>query len=118
MLESILWLTLTVYHEARGEPDIGQRAVAHVIMNRAERRGLTVKEVVLQPKQFSCFNNEIKFPNHWGAVYKALKNITTAVQEEDFTRGSTFYHNKSVNPKWASRFELVEEIGNHKFYRR
>ena len=31
-------LALTVYFEARGEPDDGKRAVAHVVMNRVSDR--------------------------------------------------------------------------------
>ena len=52
-IESIFWLALNLYHECRGEPLAGQIAVAHVVMNRAEKRGKSLREIVLQPYQFS-----------------------------------------------------------------
>ena len=50
-----LCLALAVYHEARGEPLIGQKAVAEVVMNRvaSDRFPDTICGVVMQPKQFS-----------------------------------------------------------------
>ena len=52
-LEGLLWLTLNVYHEARGEPEIGQLAVAHVTLNRAMEEHKSIAEVVREPYQFS-----------------------------------------------------------------
>ena len=49
LLIGILYLTLNVYHEARSEDQFAQTAVAHVTMNRAVERKLTIKQVVLQP---------------------------------------------------------------------
>ena len=50
-----LCLSLALYHEARGEPLNGQRAVAEVIMNRVESNRFpdTICGVVMQPNQFS-----------------------------------------------------------------
>jgi len=44
-----------IYHESRGESNLGQIAVAHVVRNRVEspKYPNTVCEVVWQPKQFS-----------------------------------------------------------------
>ena len=52
-LEGLLWLTLNVYHEARGEPEVGQLAVAHVTLNRAMEERTSIAEVVRKPYQFS-----------------------------------------------------------------
>ena len=46
VLEGLLWLTLNVYHEARSEPQIGQVAVVHVTLNRAEELNRSIKEIV------------------------------------------------------------------------
>lgn len=44
--EALLCLALNVYFEARGEPIIGQYAVAHVTLNRVKENNSTVcKEV-------------------------------------------------------------------------
>ncbi len=52
-------MALTIYGEARGEPDKGKIAVGSVILERVEHRdwdGKTIHEVCLKPWQFSCFN--------------------------------------------------------------
>ncbi len=52
-------LALTLFGEARGEPLEGKAAVASVVMNRVkhpDRYGDTIRDVCLQPKQFSCWN--------------------------------------------------------------
>lgn len=52
-------MTLTIFGEARGEQIEGKLAVASVILNRLakpQRYAPTVKDVCLQPKQFSCWN--------------------------------------------------------------
>src|SRR5687768_8768998 len=54
-LEDILIGARTVFGEARGEPYEGQKAVAHVILNRAAKEG-SVAAACLRPKQFSCWN--------------------------------------------------------------
>ena len=51
---ALFWLALNVYHEARGEDAVAQRAVAHVTLNRARERGhMNIRQVVLEPAQFS-----------------------------------------------------------------
>jgi len=60
-LDKVDVLTRTVYGEARGESEDGQAAVAWVIQNRVAKgrahMSKTIKDVCLQPKQFSCWNS-------------------------------------------------------------
>lgn len=53
--EDMLWLAMTVYHEARGEPHTGQLAVASTVLNRVESGAWadSIEGVVRQRKQFS-----------------------------------------------------------------
>lgn len=58
-LNPIEVLGLTIIGEARGEPIEGQVAVASVIRNRMQsdiRKYKTIKDVCLEPHQFSCWN--------------------------------------------------------------
>ncbi len=119
-LEALLWLSLCVYHEARGEPQLGQQAVADVVLNRADNRGLSVREVVLQPSQFS-WTHQIE-PNEWTprdaeAAVSCIKSSFKALLEGDTTKGSTHYHNSSVTPYWTGTMELRLVVGSHRFYR-
>lgn len=118
LLESILWLTLNVYHEARGEGQRAQIAVAHVTLNRRDKRKLSIKGVVLQPRQFSWTH---QLDNYWpknpAAFFECLQSVTLAVEGFDFTLGAVYYHHENVNPKWSKDYVLVEQIDKHKFYR-
>ena len=53
--ESFAWLVICIYFEARGEPMYAKVRVAHVVMNRAAERNLSVREVIQQPSQFSFY---------------------------------------------------------------
>ena len=117
-----LWLTLCIYHEARGEPTEGKIAVCHVILNRAYSRGLSVKQTILQPFQFSWANGnarpEIK-------NYKALEECAAAVDlclfersyGEYFSHADHYFADTIKPPSWAKNMTLVEKIGHHSFYR-
>lgn len=118
LLEGILWITLNVYHEARSEPQIGQLAVAHVTLNRANIKQRPVEEIVRQPYQFSwTFQKQSYIPDDPTAFLKCLHSVYVALQTQDFTEGSTHYHLATINPDWASDYTYVAQFGSHKFYK-
>lgn len=117
----------TIIGEARGESEIGQAAVAFVILNRSKKSGKTIKEICLQPKQFSTWNKDD--PNReialneskTSAIYQQIKLIVNKVQRnemEDITYGSTHYHVKNMRkrPSWTKNKKPVVKIGAHSFY--
>lgn len=133
-------MALTVWAEARGEPEIGQRAVAWVIRNRFETPGWwskapriaanTVAAVCRCPWQFSCWNESD--PNRKRlddpatqnrADYLAIRKLCFDVLSEspmkDPTVGSDHYCTRAVADKtrWAQDRGPVAKIGNHYFYR-
>ena len=117
-IESLLWLTLNVYHEARGEPEIGQLAVAHVTLNRAKEEQKRVAEVVKEPYQFSWTlqkksSASLEIPPLQDSLRVALKAMTTP----DFTGGATYFHRHDLNPDWTTRMTFTARYGAHKFYR-
>lgn len=60
-LSPIEIIALTIYGEARGEPIEGQIAVGFVIRNRFysdQTKYKTYNQVCLEPKQFSCWNQD------------------------------------------------------------
>lgn len=118
LLEGLLWLTLNVYHEGRSEPVIGQVAIAHVTLNRAFEKHLSVEEVVKQPYQFSwTFQKDSYLPDDIDAFVKCLRSVIIALQSPDFTNGATYYHLDSIKPAWASDLTYVNQYGSHKFYK-
>ena len=116
-----LCLALAVYHEARGEPLIGQKAVAEVVMNRvaSPRYPNTVCKVVHQRKQFSwtMFKRlkRQKLRHDW----KTLMVATLALKGQliDKTGGATHYHALYVQPYWAEVLPFTVQIGTHLFYK-
>ena len=122
-------LALNIYHEARGESEEGQVAVAAVTMNRTLLRGFpeTVCGVVYQarrltewskPKfcQFSwvCqFQKQVMDLSSWRKAQNIAYNYLDN-QYEDPTKGAAYYHAKYVQPGWRLPFKT--SIGNHKFY--
>jgi N-acetylmuramoyl-L-alanine amidase len=118
LLEGLLWLTLNVYHEARSEPQIGQIAVAHVTLNRANEKGLPIKEVVQQPHQFSwTVKKDSYLPEDPKAFLMCMRSVYLALQASDYSRGATHFHLESVEPKWTSEFTFLDQYGSHKFYK-
>jgi N-acetylmuramoyl-L-alanine amidase len=118
IMEALLWLCLNIYHEARSDDRLGQLAVAHVTLNRAELRGLTVREVVLQPAQFSWVDKVDIMPKEHNTMLEIANVAKTAFSGKDITGGATHYHHVSIQPHWADKMEYITTFGSHKFYKK
>ena len=110
----------TLVLEAGGEGFLGMVAVGEVIRNRAFKAHLSPEQVVMMPKQFSCWNKPL-------IAQKALsrvsdKTLQVARQAWDGsrtllqTRGSTHYCTLDTYPYWAVGHVPAVIIGHHKFY--
>jgi hypothetical protein len=128
-----LCLTQAIYHEARGESEEGQWAVANVIINRAMSHKFpsTMCGVVFQNANqgyhhcqftFAC-DGKSDFGTEKGAWARATKMASVAYSE--FKQGdrpgvvpnsALYYHTTSVNPGWSNKFRRVAIIGAHEFY--
>lgn len=113
-------LALNVYHEARGEPILGQIAVAKVTINRFERSNNTICEIVYRRGQFSWTSKPQRRPvgNAWKqAQVIAWLVITQPELVNDPTNGSLYFHSSRMTPHEFRNFQRVVTIGNHKFYK-
>lgn len=128
--EQIDYIARTIWGEARGEGEHGMQAVANVIMNRVRRGGwygLTPKEVVLKPKQFSCWLTSDPNYNKIKKVTSVDKTFAQAMETAkrayngtlpDITMGATEYHARNIKPNWNySKLAETGTIGNHVFYK-
>jgi N-acetylmuramoyl-L-alanine amidase len=124
---AILCLALNVYHEARGESDEGQQAVAQVTLERAEWKVENVCEVVFAPRQFSWTNGlragrvspDRLMPNEETAWKDALFVAHLALGgklEHPLPQGSKHYHRADVRPVWRHGLTPFGVIGSHIFY--
>lgn len=126
LLESIVWMTLNVYFEGRGESVRGQMDIVHVVHNRSELRNLSIKGVITQSKQFSWVNKDAsvqRLVNNTSLVYdmiRCLKSVYLAEAERikgDNRRMIDHYFNPDkVLPSWASKLTYCYDEGNHRFF--
>jgi spore germination cell wall hydrolase CwlJ-like protein len=126
--EEIGCLALNIYFEARGEPELGKIAVAHVVLNRvADRRfPSTVCDVVRQGGeqdlyrcQFSWWCDGLSDKPRDARAWEAAKLVAHKVYwgfSPDPTDGALWYHADSVSPSWGKAFILGPKIGQHLFY--
>jgi len=128
-----LIVAATIWGEARGEGTEGMKAVANVIRNRDNSLNKSPKDVVLQKKQFSIWNDTttdnflnkinkstLKNPKDgsaWETAQNLVKNYVK-IKGPDNTKGAQFYHTISIKPSWNySKLKYTTTIGNHKFYK-
>ena len=121
---ALLWLTLNIFHEARGEPKLAQQAVAHVTLNRAERQGKTIKQVVTDPYQFSWrLERKKRKAKPWLQEPDVFLNCSiVAIQAsvgKDITGGATHFHEAKMKPKprWTKKLKRVARYGDLIFYK-
>jgi N-acetylmuramoyl-L-alanine amidase len=113
-IESLLWLSLNIYHEARGEDKLAQVAVAHVTLNR----GPKIKKEVLKPYAFSwTHQKECYFPRDLKAYLESVHSAYIALQGHDFTGGADHYHHIKIKPWWRNKMTYVGTYGSHAYYR-
>jgi len=109
-------LTMCVWGEVRGCSDVAQRAVGFVVRNRlafhSARFGLTWRDVLLKPCQFSTFNPErgqldrLFHPlendseQAWKSCYASALIAYEELYEDPSGRALYYYSGDSV-PLWA-----------------
>lgn len=108
-------LARCIYGEARGEPYVGQVAIAAVILNRVKDPAFpnTIAGVVYQPWAFTVVNDgQINLePNQ--TAYNAARD---ALNGWDPTYGCTFYYNPATaTSQWIFNRPIVTRIGSHVF---
>lgn len=117
---ALLCLSLTIYFEARGEPEQGMYAVAEVVTNRAKERGKSVCDVVYEKNQFSWVKGwNGKLPEGKPGWEKSVSIAHTTLETggHNYTNGATYFHSKKVKrPNWKAVYAIT--IGNHVFYKR
>lgn len=118
----------TLWGEARGEPDEGVKAVAHVILNRVGdgRWGPNAATVCLAPWQFSSWNEAdpnrakiLRLRDDDSELARCQSLWGDAHVEPDPTDGACYYFADTMAemPSWAESMIETAHIGHHKFYR-
>lgn len=133
-----LCLAQAIYHEARGEPEKGQWAVANVVLNRvvSKRYPSTICGVVFQNAHkgryrcqfsFACDGRSDMGGNGNRIVRESWvrANVMALSAFQQFKKGNRpqtlpatvlYYHTLNVSPDWSNSFRAVAAIGSHIFY--
>lgn len=111
-------MAMVVYHESRGEPHDGQRAVAEVILNRtlSDQFPSTIEEVIYQKYngkyQFSCApaltTDAIQEP---GALANCFDVVDEVLAETEYAVPAHYYFFSTGSTKKADHIK----IGHHTF---
>lgn len=104
-----------VHGEARGEPYIGQVAVAAVVLNRVadSRFPGTIAGVIYQPGAFDAVSDGQINLEPTSESYKAARD---ALNGWDPTYGCIYYYNPSTaTSKWIWSRPIMMSIGKHNF---
>lgn len=121
--EQMQCLASAVYFESRGEPLIGQLAVAQVIINRAESNSFPESycDVVYQRAQFSFVKNGSMPRIRTGSeAWQRAKSIARIAHEgmwDSEASDSLYFHAKYVRPNWSRKKIARATISQHVFYR-
>ncbi|MDN5346511.1 MAG: N-acetylmuramoyl-L-alanine amidase [Clostridia bacterium] len=104
-----------VYGEARGEPYVGQVAVAAVALNRVRSPFFpkTVAGVIFEPYAFTCVSDGQFYLQPNATAYQAARE---AMAGRDPTGGALYYWNPvTATSPWVWSRTIITKIGNHVF---
>ncbi|MDP9138291.1 MAG: cell wall hydrolase, partial [Pseudomonadota bacterium] len=121
-------LARAVYFEARSEPEMGQLAVAKVILNRVKDPNYpkTICGVIYQGANrnnscqfsFACDgqSDQPTVRASWKQARRVAAKAMAGDRSIEIMTAATHYHADYVTPKWAASFKRVIKIGRHIFY--
>lgn len=121
-------LARAVYFEARSESELGQVAVAKVVLNRVKDPEYpnTICGVVYQGSgrrnscqfSFACdgLPDDVKSAASWAQAKRVAKMTIAGDAKVAALTTATNYHADYVKPKWAKSMKRLVKIGRHIFY--
>jgi spore germination cell wall hydrolase CwlJ-like protein len=121
-------LARAIYFEARSESELGQIAVAKVVLNRVKdpEYPKTICGVVYQGSgrrnscqfSFACdgLPDDVKSAAAWSQAKRLAKKTIAGDAKVAALTTATNYHADYVKPKWAKSMKRLVKIGRHIFY--
>jgi spore germination cell wall hydrolase CwlJ-like protein len=121
-------LTQAIYYEAAREPELGQEAVAQVVLNRLRHPAYpkSVCGVVFQGSlrrtgcqfSFTCDGSltYLPEPGLWARAQRVARRALAGFVVRE-VGSATHYHADYVAPYWAPTLVKMRQVGAHIFYR-
>ena len=116
--ESLLCLSIAIFHESRGESVKAQYAVAEVIHNRTKNNKYPNNycDVIKQKGQFSFYKGSMKPPKHeqqaWEDSKQVAKNFSK--NKTNYTKGAIFFNHQRLGVRFGNTMKC--KIGKHVFF--
>ncbi len=116
------------YFEARSESELGQLAVAKVILNRVKNSAYpnSICDVVYQGAHrknscqfsFACDgqSDQPRKGSAWSQAQRVAKRALSGGSDVRVISTATHYHADYVSPKWSGAMKRLIKIGRHIFY--
>ncbi|NJM29786.1 MAG: cell wall hydrolase [Rhizobiales bacterium] len=121
-------LARAIYFEARSESEMGQLAVARVVLNRTKNPDFpkSICGVVYQGSNrrnscqfsFACdgLPDDVRQPAAWAQAKRVAQRAIAGESSHKIMSAATNYHADYVRPKWAKNMRKLVKIGRHIFY--
>lgn len=114
-------LSEAIYFEARSEPLDCQAQVGYTVLNRVEKRGLSVRKTIWKSRQFSYTQDG----KHERMVNENARQVAQSVAllvlngyAKDYTKGGEYFFNPSiVDWKFEKDYTFTMDCGSHRFLR-
>lgn len=112
---AVMCMSLTMFHEARGEPIPGQVAVGYVLYRRADFDQRNICSETFKKNQFEWTTKTKVIPS-----YDTLKPFIELSQKiikqeiKDTSKGASYFHHIDLNNQWGMKPRTI--INNHIFY--
>jgi spore germination cell wall hydrolase CwlJ-like protein len=112
---AVMCMSLTMYHEARGEPIPGQVAVGYVLYRRADFNPKNICSETYRAAQFEWTKKTKHVPD-----YKTLKPFVILSEKiirqqiKDSSKGASYFHSTALPNQWGMKPKVI--IKNHVFY--
>lgn len=114
-IAAVMCMSLTMFHEARGEPISGQVAVGYVLYRRADFDQNNICSETFKPHQFEWTKKTKHVP-----AYDTLKPFIELSQKiikqeiKDSSKGASYFHHIKLDNQWGMKPRTI--INNHIFY--
>lgn len=107
-----------LFHEARGESILGQRAVYDVVVNRSKASGKSVCEVIAERNAFSWMTPG-KHYKPMQPMSMELYNLLQSVEKSDRVLSGDYlwFFGKQIRPVWSRKMKC-STVDSHRFCRK
>ncbi len=121
-------LALNIYHEGRGETELGKKIIAQTVMNRAHHNSSNVCREVTRPYQYSWTNRlvigrqlKLKGLPQEKKVWESCQAIAKKALDGNLDipkkyQYVTHFHTPRVKPDWSTKMVKLGKIDGHIYY--